>query len=201
MSLSVDVVVDAGVALVQREGLAAVSLRAVAASLGVTPMALYRHVADSESLIAAVIERIVSDLPSVVLPVASLNALRPWATEMRTALSRYPGVANHLLTHWFELPAMLAVIEDLLCAARDVGLGGFEAVAAANALFMFVLMRVEAEHAVQDAKAARRSLRLPRTGFPLLRANRHLYEVAQFDAHFAYGLDLIIDGITTRGAS
>ena len=161
-------------------------------------MALYRHVADSESLIAAVIGQIVSDLPSVVRPVASLDALRSWALETRAALSPYPGIANHLLTHWFEMPAMLAVIEDLLAAVGDIGLGGFEAVAAANALFMFVLMRVEAEQAVRDAKATHRSLRLPRTGFPLLRANRHLYQVAQFDAHFTYGLDLIIDGITAR---
>jgi len=152
-------------------------------------------------LIAAVIDRIVSNVPPVALPAASLDTLRPWALETRAALSPYRGIAHHVLTHWFEMPALLVVIEDLLSAVQCVGLVDFEAVAAANALFMFVLMRVEAEQAVRGAKAARRSLRLPRTGFPLLRANRHLYETAQFDAHFAYGLDLIIDGIAARSRS
>src|SRR4026208_1796445 len=53
------VVEGAGVALVGERGVQALSLRAVAGSLGVTPMALYRHVADSDALSEAVMDSIV----------------------------------------------------------------------------------------------------------------------------------------------
>jgi AcrR family transcriptional regulator len=198
MKLTPDTVVEAGVRLARAEGLEAVSLRAVAVSLAVTPMALYRHVTDSDTLRTLVIERIVAGTPAVASQRGSVEPLRQWATESRAALQPYPGIANHILTHWFQMPVMLATVNDLLGVAFGLGLAEFEAVAAANAVFTFVLMRVIAEQAVRDAKAVRRSLVLPRSGLALLRERRRFYEVAQLDAHFVYGLDLIIDGISAR---
>jgi AcrR family transcriptional regulator len=199
MKLTSEAVVEAGVDLARAEGLDAVSLRATAAALGVTPMALYRHVADSETLSARVIVEIVARMPVVVPEPGSVEPFRRWATEARAVLRPFPGMANYVLVHWFELPAILVTVDGLLGVAVDLGLGEFEAVAAANAVFTFVLMRVMAEQAVRDAKEVRRSLALPRSGVPHLREHRRFYEVAQFDAHFTYGLDLIIDGILGRG--
>jgi AcrR family transcriptional regulator len=48
--------VDAALAIVEREGMAGLSLRALARSAGVSPMAPYHHFADRAALLAAVAE-------------------------------------------------------------------------------------------------------------------------------------------------
>lgn len=53
-------VVDTAIHLVDDEGLDALSMRALAAVLGVVPMALYKHVADREDLIGGMIDRIIA---------------------------------------------------------------------------------------------------------------------------------------------
>jgi AcrR family transcriptional regulator len=57
-SLTRDAIVGTALDIAQREGLGAVTMRAVAGSLGVTAMALYRHVADREQLVRLVSDRI-----------------------------------------------------------------------------------------------------------------------------------------------
>lgn len=194
-------IVAAGVALARREGISALSLRAVAASLGVTPMALYRHLADGETLTAAVGSALAAELPEVRRTGPLRERLRRWAEETRAALLATPGFSHHLLLHWFELPGALVRIEQLLAAAGELGRDGFEAVAAANALFTFVLMRVQLEEALRGAGALRRTLsglKKASGRLPLLAANAREYETAKTGAHFDYGLALILDGITRR---
>ena len=52
-------IVERALAIGDAEGLDAVSLRRLATELGVTPMALYRHVKDKQDLINAMYEAIV----------------------------------------------------------------------------------------------------------------------------------------------
>jgi hypothetical protein len=112
-------------------------------------------------------------------------------------LGLYPGLAGHLLTHWFESPALLERIDDLLGVVQASGLDGFEAVATVNAVFTYVLMRCETEQAVRSAGAVRRSLRTAAASRPLSRLNELAshYTTAQFDAHFDFGLDALIAGM------
>ncbi|WP_075201249.1 TetR/AcrR family transcriptional regulator [Leucobacter japonicus] len=53
-------VVQAAIALADAEGLDALSMRSLAAQLGVVPMALYKHVANKDDLIGAMIDTIVA---------------------------------------------------------------------------------------------------------------------------------------------
>lgn len=52
-------VVSEAIAFADEEGLEAVSMRALAARLGVVPMALYRHVADKDDLLGRMIDQII----------------------------------------------------------------------------------------------------------------------------------------------
>jgi AcrR family transcriptional regulator len=189
--LSAESVVAAGVSLVRREGLDAVGVRAVAGELGVTPMALYRYVADGSALRAAVVASILEGLPDVPADGAAGERLRRWAHGARAALAAHPGTARHLLLHWTEEPRALDVVEQLL--ATCTGAGAADAVAAANAVFTYTLMRVEAEQAVRAGGVRRRLARLEE--HPLLRANAGEYAVARVDEHFAFGLDALLAGI------
>jgi AcrR family transcriptional regulator len=55
--LSPGAITDAALALVDQEGLGALSMRRVAAALGVEAMALYHHFPNKEALVEAVLER------------------------------------------------------------------------------------------------------------------------------------------------
>jgi len=55
--LSPDLIADAALALVDREGLEALSMRRVGATLGVEAMALYHHFPNKEALVEAVLQR------------------------------------------------------------------------------------------------------------------------------------------------
>jgi AcrR family transcriptional regulator len=188
-------VVDAGAALVADEGFDALSLRNLAARLGVTPMAMYRHVADADSLRNDVVRQLAAGLPHPDADSAPADAYRTWAADTRAALVAVPGFARHLMTHWFEVAEVLAIVEDLLGVAARAGRTGFEAVAAANAVFTFVLMRVDLEAAITAGGALHRRLGRAPASRPLLTAYARFYETAQLDQHFDFGLETLLRGL------
>jgi hypothetical protein len=160
-------------------------------------MALYRHISGSDELEGAVLHAVIESVPLIDANLEWSSACRAWAHGARAVLAGYPGTAAHILPRCFELRPMLVQIEALLSAALRSGRRGFEAVAASNAVLMYVLMRVEAETAVRRTGSSRRSLRDVRAkprAFPALHAHAAHYEVARVDEHFSYGLDLLLAG-------
>jgi AcrR family transcriptional regulator len=81
-TLTRQAIVERALELGEAEGLEAVSLRRLATELGVTPMALYRHVKDKQDLVNAMYEAIVEnfDLRADVRPGMK------WTTQLRRAL-------------------------------------------------------------------------------------------------------------------
>ena len=65
----------ASLALADEQGLSAVTMQAVADRLGVTPMALYRHVANKADLLDGVVEQILWEVP---LP----DPAQPWPDRL-----------------------------------------------------------------------------------------------------------------------
>jgi len=185
---------------VRESGWSALSLRAVATHLGVTPMALYRHVDDGSALTRAVIARIVAGFGVVARTGDAQHDLAAWARAARVVLREHPGAAGHLLVTWFELPAMLQCTEALLDIVHADGLRDFEAVAAVNSIVMYVLMRCGAEQSVRSAGTVKRTLELATAEVPLphLTALAGHYTTARFDLHFEYGLDVLLHGIAAR---
>ncbi len=60
--LNVDSIVEAAVALIESDGLPALTMRRLAKQVGCSPMALYRHVADKQELIGALADHYLTDL-------------------------------------------------------------------------------------------------------------------------------------------
>ena len=67
------------------EGLEAVSLRRLAADLGVTPMALYRHVKDKRDLINAMTEAVLEGFDLTL----GFQPSMPWTDRLRQALQNF----------------------------------------------------------------------------------------------------------------
>lgn len=97
--LSTPEIVGGALALTAAHGLDALSMRTVAAELGVTPMALYHHVSDKDALVELVADAVVAAVPT---PAGDLP-WDAWLTAYHDALWKqlrgYPGVARHLLEH------------------------------------------------------------------------------------------------------
>ncbi|MFE4500025.1 TetR/AcrR family transcriptional regulator [Rhodococcus sp. NPDC056743] len=67
-TMTAEQIVDEAKRQLASGGADALSMRAVAKSLGTTPMALYRHVGDKEQLISAVLDAYSQNLGALVLP-------------------------------------------------------------------------------------------------------------------------------------
>lgn len=191
-----DTLAAAGLAVVERDGWNAISVRSVADEMGVTSMALYRVVADARHL-----RQVIADAAApAVQPHAKseplVESLQTWGTEAYQQLGRFPGLASFVIREWTELPSWLDLVERLLNRADAEGLTGPPAVAAVNAVFAYVLARSQLRDAAADAP--RRQLtpvRQEQRRYPLLRRNIAEYKIAQTDKHFEFGLDALIVGL------
>jgi AcrR family transcriptional regulator len=119
--ISREAILDATLALAEKRDLDAVSMRAVAARLGVTPMALYHHVRDKEDLLDGLVERLLAELP---LPDPAL----PWqqrllalAASLREMAARHPDAFPMLLRRPVATEGALGVREAVYSVFRDAG--------------------------------------------------------------------------------
>jgi TetR/AcrR family transcriptional regulator, tetracycline repressor protein len=130
--LSREAVVARALEIGTAEGLEAVSLRRLAQELGVTPMALYRHVRDKQDLINAMTEVVFVGIDATV-------GFRPgmtWTERMRLALDNYkeqidarPLAIPLSIAYTAEgPPAFWKVLEDLLAILLDAGFERREAI-------------------------------------------------------------------------
>ncbi|MGL5862010.1 MAG: TetR/AcrR family transcriptional regulator [Phycicoccus sp.] len=114
-SLDRDTVLRAAIALADAEGLDAVSMRRLAETLNVVPMALYKHVADKEDLLDGVVATLVGDLP-----VASEKRANRWRTTVRemvlgarAVVAAHPWARRAIETRAVRTPEVLAHLERL----------------------------------------------------------------------------------------
>jgi AcrR family transcriptional regulator len=115
-------VVTAAVALADADGLAAVSMRTVAARLGTGAMSLYSYVPDKETLIGAMIEHVSGEQALPDAPSGDWRAdLSALARGQRDLLLRHPWVIE-ALSHRQPLgPNALAALEFAAAALEPTG--------------------------------------------------------------------------------
>jgi AcrR family transcriptional regulator len=147
-------VVEAGVAIAVERGLGAVTIRSVAARLGVGAMSLYSYVPDKQALIYDMVEQVSSELD---LPPAASGDwradLRLLAGRQRALLHRHPWLID-AMSHRQPLgPATLAYLEFTLAALEPTGLDAGTRLETAALLTGFVINLVRAELADRDAPA------------------------------------------------
>jgi AcrR family transcriptional regulator len=115
--LTEDEILEAALHLVEADGTARLSMRRLADKLGVTPMAIYRHVPGKEELLERlgqnVLQRVKVDDSGSWQDQLLANTLRTWK-----ALRNYPGLATYLLDRPFSEEArrkaasVIGLLED-----------------------------------------------------------------------------------------
>jgi AcrR family transcriptional regulator len=120
--LAVDAVVAAGIAVADAEGLAALSMRRVAAELGAAPMSLYRHVRDKEDLLLGMMDAAISEVRLPDPPGSWRDGLEVAARALWTGFRRHPWLPSALsLTRPQLLPGALTYSEWVLGVLTGAG--------------------------------------------------------------------------------
>ena len=132
-------VLAAALRLADEQGLAAVTMHAVARSLGVTPMALYRHVADKDALLDGLVELLLTEYPRPVAEGRWDERLVALADGIRATARRHPAVFPLLLTRPAVTPAARMARDTVQAALREGGLPDPEAARAERLISTAVL--------------------------------------------------------------
>lgn len=194
---------EAALALVDGQGLAALSMRSLADALGTGPMTLYNYVKDRDELDALVVEAVMAE---VKLPRArgSLQTV-DWQAEVRAIVEatwrtvrRHPHVIPLVLTRRTLHETTLHWAEALLEALAQSGRSGAELLIAFRTVSGFVMGLAQAQLAgppAIDHPDVARAQALPGERFP------RLIEIARAatrlgpDREFRAGLDIVMAGL------
>ena len=191
----------AALALVDREGLAALSMRRLGQALGVEAMSLYNHVPGKAALLDGLYEAILAeaapprrhDFP---------QGLRELSRGLRAALLAHPRALGVLAGRPLLTPAALQRLDGAIGPLRAAGLSPSECVYALHGLLTLVIGNVlgqagpRAETGLPEAVASR----LPAPELPQLSALAPQLRVldGDGDGEFEFGLDLFVRGLVAR---
>lgn len=196
-------VVARALEIVDAEGTAALSFRRLADDLGVTPMALYWHVADKAELLELVGHRVLAE---VVIPEPAgswTDQLRAIHRAMFTSFLRHHNAAEVLAGRARFGPGGLAAFERILGILLEAGFSPEAAFDAYQSLYLFTLgflttsTRTPAFIAEQR-QGAEYMLSLPADRFPSIRAVTPVIGRRSLEEQLELGLDVVIAGIAAR---
>jgi AcrR family transcriptional regulator len=211
-------ILEAALRLVDEGGVEALSMRRLAAALGVDPMAIYHHLPGRAAVIAGLVERVFGELR--IPPGGAGDTGRPWQERVRAFARAYRALWRahpHLALHAIAEPASatagtLAAGEELYAALAAAGLSPRLVVRGAGVIVDYIHGFALAERAgALDAAAGQRELQAqlaarPPGDLPTLR--RILAALGGEDggtgeeasgADFEFGLDVLLAGLASHG--
>lgn len=132
-------IVTTALALVDRDGPRALSMRRLGAELGVDPMAVYYHLPSKDALLDAIVEAVMAEiaLDDDGSAPAEERILRA-AESYRDALLAHARALPIVLTRSPATPAAMRPVEVLLGILADAGLPPHRAMAGMNAVAALV---------------------------------------------------------------
>jgi AcrR family transcriptional regulator len=191
-------IIDAGLELLDRDGGDAVTMRALADTLGVTPMALYNHVSSKDDLLRAIAAHVLDN--------TDFDGGKPdWRAQVgycfrtfRAICLRHPGLSRLLKTADVAPATVFAPMEVTLKALTSAGLSELDSLRTYFTLVSFTLVQAsyQSRGPYPDLEPSERirSARLAGRGYEALEEIQMPLEW-DFDAAFEFGLGLILDGV------
>lgn len=217
-ALSRERIVSEAISLTDDEGIDALSMRKLGTRLGVGATSIYWHVANKEELVELVVDEVYGELD-----VPDPDSGDGWRAElarcgesMRDSILRHPWIATMLTQSAMAGfgPNAMRLSEGIIGVFRTAGLSPLEADRATSAIASFVLGaagseaawlqmlartgQTEAEMLAQMMPAAEAATKdHPHTQVVLAEYAGADPEAARCET-FAYGLEIILDGIEAQ---
>lgn len=197
-SLELSRIGDAALAVIDRDGLAALSMRAVSAELGVGTLSLYRYVKGREELELLVVERVLATVDT------SVPARAKWTTcvtlvleRARRAIADHPAIIPLLVSvGTTRSGALLRCGETVLAALATAGFEGNRRAIAFRTLIAYLIGAVQVEHYGPIASARTETLAAtPPSDFPVLAETAAHARNLSGDEVFLRGLESVLIGL------
>ncbi|MBP2326756.1 AcrR family transcriptional regulator [Kibdelosporangium banguiense] len=190
-SLTTDQLADAALAVIDRDGLAGLTMRAVAKELGVSTMGLYRYVNDREELEHLVVERV---LAAVDTTRPETDPIVTMVQRMRAAIRAHPEVMPLTATYRHNSPSVLRWSETVLEILAGAGIDGRSRVVAMRALLGYVIGAIQLDQRGPLTGAGTIAI-AAQDEFPrMAETARYAREIGP-DEEFAGGLAVLLRGL------
>ncbi|MEC5179149.1 TetR/AcrR family transcriptional regulator C-terminal domain-containing protein [Arthrobacter sp. CG_A4] len=212
--LSRELVLSAALALVDAEGLDALTMRRLGQELGRDPMGLYRYAENRAALLDGVSELVLNELSIFPDDPDWQAQLRHIAHDLRRLALRHPNVVPLLVTRPLSTPlglrplGTLRPLEQILSLLIDAGFTPADALHVYRAYYGYLYGHIlnELQEIIADPDENEALLRLglhrlPAKDFPRLRALAPV--LADYDgaAELDQGINILLSGLAARLSS
>ena len=197
-------VLQAAVTLADEIGLEGFSMRGLAQSLGVVPMALYKHVANKDEMLDGMVEMVFDEMDSPSVGDDWRSALRGRAISARDVLKRHPWAIG-LMESRQPGPANLRHHNATMGCLRAAGFSFEMAIHAYSVqdAYIYGFALQEQDLAFETPRSAGQAAQRRAENNGALHEYPHLTEIVTRlpetgydpDLEFAWGLDLILSGL------
>lgn len=200
--MTADRIVDEARRQLEEGGLASLSMRALAKTLGTTPMALYRHVGDEEQLLDLVLDAYSRHLGDLELSEDPAAKLREIFLAIFDTLIAESWIVELLQRGGRGGAGALVLVDAAIAAGQELGMSGRRAILCYRALWNYTLGSLL--NADPGDRAAGLLAKIHEAGperLPALHAvtgDRPL--AATTRETYLDGLDVLIDGYVARFA-
>jgi AcrR family transcriptional regulator len=209
--LSRDLIVDTALALLEKEGLDALSMRRVAQALDTGPASLYAHVRNRDELCELMFDRILGEVEVPVAdPARWQDQLRELCRAEVRAMIAYPGIAKVVMNATIPIgPNAIRHGEGMLAILRAGGLSERHAAFAFDALGLYgkaYAVEVSAwksgEHDPEELAERARQVgeymaALPPETFPNMLTIGPYFAAETANDRFDFAIDMVIAGLET----
>jgi len=207
--LSRELVLQTALALVEKGGIEALSMRKLGQELGVEAMSVYHHLRNKEELLDGIVDLVYAEIELPSSGPDWRNAMRKRAIAVRDALLRHRWAIGLMESRRNPGPANLRHHDAVIGSLRA---GGFDMAGAAHAYsaldsyiygFALTKMNLPFENTADIAEVAQEMLNPFAEGaYPNLAAfitEHAMLPGYDYADEFEYGLDLILDGLEASG--
>jgi AcrR family transcriptional regulator len=196
-SLTTAHIATAALQVIDRDGLATLSMRTVATELGAGTMSLYRYVKDREALERVVVDQVLATVET------KPNHRAPWdeqitdlAERIRDAVGVHAPIVPLLMLHRHDSREVKRCAEALLRALTDGGFSGKQRVIALRTLVSYINGALQAQHlGPLDGAATDAMANSMRDEYPLLSSTADVARRLGRDEEFRGGITIILKGV------
>lgn len=194
-SLTTERLTAATLTVIDRDGLDALTMRAVAKELGMATMSLYRYVTDKDELEVMVVDHVLTTVNLTVPPGAWQKRLTDLLTRISETVAKHPAAVPLLLRHRHSAPTSLIQIEAMLAILTKAGFTGEKRAIAQRTLLAYTFGTLQNNH-YSPLNGPGTKAMATQTQLPLLTETAKTAQKIPQKKEFQKGLEIILKGLT-----